>query len=80
MILYYMITVVYSQIEMIPETGAPPMMRKSNSMTSSVLLNSIIIFGGADNQNYFNDLWLFNLTNYQWSKQYILSTARPGKI
>jgi len=52
----------------IVDVGMPP---KSRYGHSSILFeNQMIIFGGFDVLNYFNDIHSFNLTNYSWSELY----------
>ena len=80
MLFLCLIGLSYSAITMIPTTGNPPEMRTLSAFTYSLQLNSIIMFGGTNNHDYFNDLWLFNLSEFQWSKAYVSSESRPSNF
>ncbi len=39
----------------------------------------IIVFGGKNNSEHFNDVWSFNLSNYNWT-QYQINTSIQARI
>ena len=82
LVFLFLMSMSFSQVTftLIPTTGIPPPGRYDNIFIYSDALNSIIIFGGTNNQNYFNDLWLLNLDYFQWSKQYVSSGVRPCNL
>ena len=71
---------VQACITSIPISGAPPPGRYYNSFAYLAKFNSIFVFGGSNSKNYLNDLWVLDLTYYQWTKQYVSSEARPSNI
>lgn len=79
MIIGFLIIVQGFNTSLIPEYGTPPSKRHSSSMTYSSIHNSMIIFGGTDDTNFFNDVWVFNLATEVWSVLNPSSSVAPGK-
>jgi Galactose oxidase, central domain len=65
-------------VNLIPSYGTPPSERYWISMTYSPSYNVIVVFGGTDDTNYFNDVWIFDLSTTSWMILYPASSAVPG--
>ena len=64
----------------IPSTKIPPSQRFYSVIDYSKLRNSIILFGGSNGPNAYNDLWEFSLTTSEWAELSPLSEEVPCNI
>ncbi|ODV89918.1 hypothetical protein CANCADRAFT_31017 [Tortispora caseinolytica NRRL Y-17796] len=55
---------------LLPVSGNAPNPRTNHSMI--IYRNTLILFGGTDSVNWFNDVWCFDLSTSQWTE---ISTA-----
>lgn len=79
MIVFLMVLVQGLDVNLIPEYGTPPSKRYLASMAYSSYNGWIIVFGGTDDTNYFNDVWVFDLNTKIWLSLYPASSSVPGK-
>lgn len=63
----------------VPRTGFPPSPRTQQAAVYSEYLNSLIIFGGKDGLDLFNDIWTYNFTTSLWTCMENLIETFPGK-
>jgi hypothetical protein len=67
-------------ISFIPSSKSPPSPRIESFMDYLPTRNSLIIFGGLNDEVSSNDLWSFSLTTLTWERLLITSKSIPGKI
>jgi Galactose oxidase, central domain len=78
-ILLHIFIVKSLDVNLIPEYGTPPSERYWVSMTYCSDASSIVVFGGTDDENFFSDVWTFNLDESVWAVHYPSTTSVPGK-
>lgn len=66
------------KIDLIPKNGAPPSQRAYSSMTYSNKYNSLVLFGGYNDNSWFSELWEYSLNTETWKLIYPVSTS-PSK-
>jgi hypothetical protein len=71
---------VYSiNIESIPTTGTPPSKRQRSSLAYDKSSSSVFIYGGFEDMNeYYEDIWRFNLVSNTWEELISPSRLTPG--
>lgn len=81
LLLFFFFSVISSDlnVNLVPNYGTPPLQRYWSSMTYSPSHNCIVLFGGIDDVNFFNDVWTFDLSSYYWQVLYSTSSTIPGK-
>jgi N-acetylneuraminic acid mutarotase len=64
----------------IPSTKSPPSQRFYSFLDYLPSRSSLILFGGSDGPNYFNDLFEFSLETSSWKQVVPLSSDIPRKF
>ena len=67
-------------IQIIPKTGTSPAARGGSTMVYSSMLQSIVIFGGCDNNVSYNDVWAFSFVTFQWKMLIQMTIDSPGNL
>ncbi len=66
-------------ISSLPSTRTPPTRRKQSSLTYDPLSNSLFIYGGYHTADeYFDDMWRFDLNSNTWEEILSPSPLTPG--
>ena len=63
------------ELSMIPQTGTPPESRYYSKAVKSG--DSLLMFGGDNDEFLLNDMWKFNLTSKTWSQMIYTGTEIP---
>ena len=66
------------EINYIPTTKTPPSGRINPLLIFHESLNSIILFGGQQDSNFFSDLYIFSLTLNSWDYIIPITQNNPG--
>ena len=66
-------------IRSIPDTKTPPTRRQDSALAYDSQLNSLFIYGGFEDTNeYFDDMWRFDLNSNTWEEVLSPSPVLPG--
>lgn len=63
-----------------PSNKIPPSPRSFPALGCLKWKGALITFGGAMEQNYYNDVWLYHLDYYYWEVLAPSSDILPGNI
>lgn len=76
------ITILFAEslsIASLPSTRTPPTRRKQSSLTYDPISNSLFIYGGYHSSDeYFDDMWRFDLNSNTWEEILSPSSLTPG--
>lgn len=64
----------------IPPPKIPPSPRFCVAMNYIESIDSLLVFGGALEEEYYNDIWLFDLNEGYWQALVLSSAILPGSI
>ncbi len=65
-------------LSFIPSNRTPPPQRYYALLVFCEVRNSLIVFGGSNGSENFNDIWEYSLTDAGWSQINPLSNEVPG--
>lgn len=67
------------KITSIPSTRTPPLRRKQPSIAYDIVSNSVFVYGGfSAADEYFDDMWKFDLNSNTWEEIHSPSSYTPG--
>lgn len=80
--LLFLLAISYSlsiSVHNIPDTKTPPNRRHDSALAFDSIQNSLFIYGGlGDSNEYFDDMWRFDLNTKTWEEILSPSSLTPG--
>ena len=67
-----------ASVNLISSNGSPPCSRYSLNINYIQAFNSLIVFGGNDDLNIYNDLWNYSLSLNRWENIQPMTSLIPG--
>ena len=82
--IYVVLACVFSivksiKVDSIPATGTPPSKRERSAMAYSASSSSVFVYGGFEDVNeYYEDIWRFDVSTNKWEELISPSRFTPG--